>query len=101
MAFKVVFNAFEFPFQGIDNHICVGRPNAVRLGSEQANGAIRLNEAEGLIGGGIVASYQQRNDTFAGSEVRVIGLRRDGEGSMVPCSGIERGQLPVMGNQRI
>jgi hypothetical protein len=82
---------------GFGNHIGVLQPEAIRLGTEEADGAIGLYEAEGSIGVGIITSCKEGDDSFSWGESSVIGLGFDGESAVAVGSWVTDGQLPVMG----
>lgn len=81
---------------GAGNHICVLEPDAIRLGTEEANGSVGLDEAEGSIRRGIVGASQESDDSFVGGEFGIGGLGLDGECTMPACCWVADGQLPVM-----
>jgi hypothetical protein len=95
MPFKEVFG--RRVSVGAGNHICVLQPEAISLGTEESDGAIRLDKAEGSIGGCIITSCKESYDAFSWGEASVLGLGFDGESAVAVGSWVTDGQLPVMG----
>lgn len=95
MSFKEIFG--RRVSVGAGDHIGVLQPEAIRLGTEEANSTVWLDESEGSVRGGIVATRQEGYDAFPWSKVGVFRLGLDAEGTMVPSRRVENGQLAVMG----